>query len=702
MPGEAPSLTFPLPFVPSLLLWSDDGSRLVACGSFWSFVDFGTPGLAVVDSATGAVTWQLTGLNCTAAQVAGSRLAVCQFVSSPGGGVLGEGRVAAFDLMTGQQLWLHDQLFGAGIAADPGGRWLAVTAADHYAILALEDGTELSRVVLRPLPRFRPLISPTGLHLAVADATRMVIADLPSGAIRHELPTAAPTITADFDEAGETLTMVCRDASVTVVDVASGRPVGHAVLADAHLPAGSGDLVLLAGWPVALSPDRRVVAVTGTTGTATFAARTGARIGSTPGPTPLGARTAYSPDARLLATTRVTTHHQVMTAPSAQVVREQRLDARAAATFHRSGRVAIGYRAEGRGMLQIDAPGNGLLRQVAVAPGTPVRGVDVTLAAMPDAVGTSGTELLVSASDRIARLHTAASGELLFERSHPAPLTDIALLRGGASFVTACTDGGVRLFDTVTGAKRWGLSHASAVNALAVDPAGEVVFSAGSDKTVRGIEAATGTELWRVTLPRGVARVAVSADGRFLLVACADRTARALEIADGAERWQVPHDGAINALATGAATVATACEDGSVRALACETGAIIRTVGHVRAPTSVAFSPDGQTMISGSLDGAVLASSVPEPDAAPERLTTTATPVTQIARGEGAMVVVTEDGTVRIIDVRLRAELARFFHDAAVHDVAVDTRNGLLVTGAADGVVRVWEWPATDRTEGMS
>jgi hypothetical protein len=112
MAGEPPSMTIPLPFVPSLLLWSDDGSRLVACGSFWSFIDFGTPGLAVIDTATGAVAWQVDdGLSCPAAQIAGSRLAVCQFLNSPGGGISHEGRVAAFDLMTAKAQTTRQQLF---------------------------------------------------------------------------------------------------------------------------------------------------------------------------------------------------------------------------------------------------------------------------------------------------------------------------------------------------------------------------------------------------------------------------------------------------------------------------------------------------------------------------------------------------------------------------------------------------------------
>jgi hypothetical protein len=522
----------------------------------------------------------------------------------------------------------------------------------------------------------------------------MVIADLPSGAIRHEIPTAAPTVTADIDEAGETLTMLCADASVTVVDVTSGRPVSQAVLADTHLPEGP--LFLLGGWPAALSPDRRIVAVTVALGTTTFSARTGVRIGSAPRPTGVGARTAYSPDARFLATTRITLDNQVMTAPHAHVVREQRLNTSAAATFHRFGRLAVAYRAEGRGMLEIDAAAGGPLQEIATAmsPMAAVQRLDLAGAEM---------RLVVSVSGELARLHSAATGELLFERGHPATLNDVIFLQDGRCFATACTNGEVRLYDTATGDKRGTVMNAAPVNALA-RASGALVCSASSDKTVRCIEAATGMERWRQTLLRAVSEVVASPDARFVVVACADRTARLLEIGDGAERWQVPHDARISALAVSpdGTTVATTADDGFVRVIASETGAVVRTVGHVQAPTSVAFSPDGGTVISGSVDGALLASSVSEPAAAPERLAHAATPVTRIVRGERAVAVVTEDGTVRVIDLGLRAELARFFHDAPVHDVAVDARNGLLVTGAGDGVIRVWEWPATGRNGGMS
>ena len=557
---------------------------------------------------------------------------------------------------------------------------------------------DLGRIALQPVHRYRPVISPAGRRLAVAGAARVVIADLPDGSIRHEIPVSATTAIAEFDEWGGTLTVVGLDASVTVVDAASGddqpyRPGGGC---PRRFPPLRSHEPTRGAQPA----DRQVVAVAGTARISLYAARTGTRIGTVPRPSAVGVRTAFSPDARMVVVTRITSDNEIVAAPHPRTLWEQRSDARAAATFDRAGRLAMGRKVEGRGVVQIDAVAGGPLLEIGVeaVSGTPsVRKVDVTGA---------GIRLVVSASsDQAARLHSASSGELQYERPHPGALTDVAFLQGGRGFATACADGGVRLFDTVTGERRWLVTHAGPVNALAWVPGGELVCSASSDKTVRCLEAATGAERWRVTLPRAVPRMVASPDARFVVAACADRSARSLAIGDGAERWRVPHDGGITALAVSpdGATVATACEDGSVRVIASGTGSIIRTVGHVRPPTSVTFSEDGRTVISGSLDGAVLASSVTDPAATPVEMAHAATPVTRIVRndGDGSMAVVAEDGVVRVLDLGLRAEVARLFHDARVHDIAVDVRNGLLVSGADDGIIRIWPWPSADQKRGM-
>ena len=125
-----------------------------------------------------------------------------------------------------------------------------------------------------------------------------------------------------------------------------------------------------------------------------------------------------------------------------------------------------------------------------------------------------------------------------------------------------------------------------------------------------------------------------------------------------------------------------------------DTGAPPRTVSHVSGATSVVFTADSRSVISGSQDGAVLMSSLADPGAAPVSLAHFQVPVTKlITNGTDPSVGVVTGDTVRILDYGLRAELARFRHGAPVSDIAADPASGLLATGASDGSIRVYPWP---------
>jgi WD40 repeat protein len=143
--------------------------------------------------------------------------------------------------------------------------------------------------------------------------------------------------------------------------------------------------------------------------------------------------------------------------------------------------------------------------------------------------------------------------------------------------------------------------------------------------------------------------------------------------------------------------VATASEDGTVLALASDTGSTRRTVNHVRGATSAAFTADSKAVISGSLDGAVLISSLTDPATPPLPLAQFPVPVSQLIAHptSPSIAVATGDQTVRILDLDLHAELARYGHDAPVNGVAADPANALLATGTAGGTLRVCPWPAS-------
>jgi outer membrane protein assembly factor BamB len=704
--------TIPLPFVPSVLVWSDDAAHLVAGGISVPFT-LGTAGLAVLETATGTVAWHLDGWGCADAQVAGSLVAACLGRGGTDPGVPFQSRLETHDLASGTRVWQRGDIPLTGharVSADRAGRLLAVSTAGDYALVDAETGRDVARVALKPVLAFRPAVTPSGAQLAAAydqgaGGLGVAVCDTSTGTVRHQTATSSTPLVAEFDETGSTVTIVEMGGFVTVVDTASGTQVSRSALAGAHMLAASAAVAMVAGRPVALSPDRRIVLVAETDCNSLYAAATGERLGTVPAANTALARAAFSPAARTAAVTvAVPTHPTLvnamaMTVPRPQVTWQQNLPEAPAAAFSRGGRLAVAQKAAVQpagatpvtyhGTVLIDVVTNDPLLAVAAASGTgrAVFGVDMA----------SGDRLIVCVcADKTARLFTIDDGKLRNEWVHPGPLTDVVFLGHGRVFATACTDGRVRLFDTVTGQQPWFRQYTGPVNALAAAPDGGFACTGGSDKTARCLDTATGTQRWQAAFPQGVTRLIISSDGAFAVAACADRTVRLLRAADGSQAWQVQHDARVRDIAVSpdATLVATACQDGTVRVLASGTGQISQQVSHARGATSVAFSADGRDLVSGALDGTVLVSTVADPGAPPPGLLRSAAPVRQVKAGPGRSVaVVTEDGLIRIVDLGLQADLARIYAGAAVNDIAVEAGAGLLASGADDGTLRVDPWP---------
>ena len=137
-------------------------------------------------------------------------------------------------------------------------------------------------------------------------------------------------------------------------------------------------------------------------------------------------------------------------------------------------------------------------------------------------------------------------------------------------------------------------------------PDGKTLASSGQDMAVI---------LWDVaeieprnTLPgagREVNSVAVAPDGRLALTGSDDHTARLWNIATGLEQGRIECKHPIKAVAfdqVGSRFV-TASGDRLIRIWNAETRQEIRTLkGHTRTPRAAAFSPDGQTLVSGGGD----------------------------------------------------------------------------------------------------
>ena len=354
----------------------------------------------------------------------------------------------------------------------------------------------------------------------------------------------------------------------------------------------------------------------------------------------------------------------------------------------------------------------------------------------------NGATLLTGGKDGTARLWDAATGAEIrrFEGHEGPPLIrltypvgavmrpkdpegsvlSVAFASNGATLLTGGDDGTARLWDAATGAEiRRFEGHEYSVLSVAFAPDGTTLLTGSADGTARLWDAATGTEIRRFEEHEGwVLDVAFAPDGATLLTGGKDGTARLWNIETGAEICRFEgHEGSITnvAFAPDGATLLTGSDNGFLNAITWDrptrssgassndgtarlwdaaTGAEIRRFeGHGSPVTSVAFSPDGATLLTRGNDGTA-------------RLWDAAAG-TEIHRFEGhgywvssvafvpdgaTLLTGGKDGTARLWDAATGAEIRRFEgHRDWVSSVAFAPDGATLLTSGKDGTARLWD-----------
>jgi WD40 repeat protein len=330
-----------------------------------------------------------------------------------------------------------------------------------------------------------------------------------------------------------------------------------------------------------------------------------------------------------------------------------------------------------------------------------------------------GRRIVSGSSDKTVRVWDAQSGvEQAVLRGHEGNVNSVAYSPDGRRIVSGSGDETIRVWDAQTGVDLAVLrGHESAVASVAWLP-GQRIVSGSSDTTVRVWNAQNGAELAVLRGHKGsVTSVASSPDGRYIVSGSHDTDLRIWDAASGAEQFVMrgkkkKRDGFMSVFFPGLISdqrdklvtsvayspdgrrIVSGSEDKTVRVRDAASGAKFAVLlGHEEKVTCVGVSPDGRQIVSGSEDWTV-------------RVWDAACSVNlAVLRGhkklvnsvcfslDGRRIVSgSGDNTARVWDVQSGAELAVLRgHRSYVSSVCLSPDGQCVATGAWDDTVRVWD-----------
>ncbi len=207
---------------------------------------------------------------------------------------------------------------------------------------------------------------------------------------------------------------------------------------------------------------------------------------------------------------------------------------------------------------------------VAPPPPTPAPPTATPSPTPPPSAPTPTVQPLIAADTaaRVTQLRTL--------RGHSSAVQEIAAFADGRYLASAASDGVTKLWDLNTYGEARTIIGQRPIEALAASPSGRLLATGADDGRVRMYDPSNGREIWSLDpLPAPVRALAFSPDGRYFAVAGDEPKVRL---------WDLQGDSS-GSVGTDRPTRPT------------------RTWDHKAAVWSLAFSPDGKYLITGSDDG---------------------------------------------------------------------------------------------------
>ncbi|KAG8935564.1 hypothetical protein FRC00_010896 [Tulasnella sp. 408] len=341
-----------------------------------------------------------------------------------------------------------------------------------------------------------------------------------------------------------------------------------------------------------------------------------------------------------------------------------------------------------------------------------------------------GKTLASGSSDETIRLWDVAAGVPVGEplKGHTDWVRSVAFSPDGKTLASGSRDETIRLWDVAAGAPVGEplKGHTSSVNSVVFSPDGKTLASGSDDQTIRLWDVAAGTPVGEPLKGHTswVYSVAFSPDGKTLASGSDDQTIRLWDVAAGApvgeplkghtsltiRLWDVAagapvgeplkgHTSSVNSVAFSpdGKTLASGSDDQTIRLWDVAAGVPVGEPlkGHTSSVNSVAFSPDGKTLASGSDDQTIRLWDVAAGAPVGEPLKGHTSSVNSVAFSPDGKTLASgsDDQTIRLWDVAAGAPVGEPLkgHTSWVHSVAFSPDGKTLASGSDDQTIRLWD-----------